>query len=107
MFNVSRSHNYHLIRQGAGVAVANGMSYGGAIKALTSNVAKTFNLNNRGSIKVGNMADIVVWEADPLEPSSMPEKVFINGVDTDLTTRSTRLRDRYIKDLEKPNTYRN
>jgi hypothetical protein len=53
------------------------------------------------------MADIVVWEADPLEPSSMPEKVFINGVDTDLTTRSTRLRDRYIKDLEKPNTYRN
>jgi imidazolonepropionase-like amidohydrolase len=107
MLNVSRSHNYHLIRQGAGIAVANGMSYGGAIKALTSNVAKTFNLNDRGSIKVGNMADIVVWEADPLEPSSMPEKVFINGVDTDLTTRSTRLRDRYIKDLEKPNTYRN
>ena len=35
------------------------------------------------------------------------EKVFINGVDTDLTTRSTRLRDRYIGDLEKPNTYRN
>jgi imidazolonepropionase-like amidohydrolase len=107
MFNVSRSHNYHLIRQGAGVAVANGMSYGGAIKALTSNVAKTFNLQNRGSIKVGNNADIVVWDADPLEPSSMPEKVFINGIDADLTTRSTRLRDRYIKDLEKPNTYRN
>ena len=107
MFNVSRSHNYHLIRQGAGVAVANGMSYGGAIKALTSNVAKTFNLKNRGSIKVGNIADIAVWEDDPLEPSSMPEKVFINGIDMDLTTRSTRLRDRYIRDLEKPNTYRN
>jgi len=107
MFNVSRSHNYHLIRQGAGVAVANGMSYGGAIKALTSNVAKTFNLQNRGSIKVGNNADIVVWDADPLEPSSMPEKVFINGIDADLTTRSTRLRDRYIQDLDKPNTYRN
>ena len=107
MFNVSRSHNYHLIRQGAGVAVANGMSYGGAIKALTSNVAKTFNLQNRGSIEVGNKADIVVWDADPLEPSSMPEKVFINGVDADLTTRSTQLRDRYTKDLQKPNTYRN
>ena len=107
MFNVSRSHNYHLIRQGAGVAVANGMSYGGAIKALTSNVAETFNLKNRGSIKVGNIADIIVWEDDPLEPSSMPEKVIINGIDTDLTTRSTRLRDRYIRDLEKPNTYRN
>jgi hypothetical protein len=37
----------------------------------------------------------------------MPEKVFIDGIETDLTTRSTRLRDRYTKDLEKPNTYRN
>ena len=106
MFNASRDHNYHLIRQGAGIAVANGMSYGGAIKALTSNVAKSFNIANRGEIKPGNIADIVIWEADPLEPSSMPEKVFINGVDMDLTTRSTRLRDRYIKNLDKPNTYR-
>ena len=107
MFNVSRDHNYHLIRQGAGVAVANGLSYGSAIKALTSNVAKVFNIDKRGSIKVGNHADIVIWEADPLEPSSMPEKVFIDGIETDLTTRSTRLRDRYTNDLEKPNTYRN
>ena len=106
MFNASRDHNYHLIRQGAGIAVANGMSYGGAIRALTSNVAKSFNIANRGEIKPGNIADIVIWEADPLEPSSMPEKVFINGVDMDLTTRSTRLRDRYIKNLDKPNTYR-
>ena len=106
MFNASRDHNYHLIRQGAGIAVANGMSYGGAIRALTSNVAKSFNIANRGEIKPGNIADLVIWEADPLEPSSMPEKVFINGVDMDLTTRSTRLRDRYIKNLDKPNTYR-
>ena len=107
MFNVSRDHNYHLIRQGAGVAVANGLSYGSAIKALTSNAAKVFNIDKRGLIKVGNHADIVIWEADPLEPSSMPEKVFIDGIETDLTTRSIRLRDRYTKDLEKPNTYRN
>ena len=106
MFNASRDHNYHLIRQGAGIAVANGMSYGGAIRALTSNVADSFNIARRGLIKPGNIADLVIWEADPLEPSSMPEKVFINGVDMDLTTRSTRLRDRYIKNLDKPNTYR-
>ena len=97
MFNVSRSHNYHLIRQGAGIAVANGLSYSSAIKSLTSNVATVFDIKNRGSIKVGNHADIVIWEADPLEPSSMPEKVFINGIETDLTTRSTKLRDRYTK----------
>ena len=107
MFNVSRSHNYHLIRQGAGIAVANGLSYSSAIKSLTSNVATVFDIKNRVSIKVGNHADIVIWEADPLEPSSMPEKVFINGIETDLTTRSTKLRDRYTKNLDKPNTYRN
>jgi imidazolonepropionase-like amidohydrolase len=105
MFNYG-SHNSHHMRQGAGIAVANGMSYGGAIKALTSNVASSFNLEERGSISPGKAADLVIWEADPLEPSSMPEKVFINGVDIDLTTRSTRLRDRYTKNLDKPNTYR-
>ena len=107
MFNASRDHNYHLIRQGAGIAVANGMSYGGAIKALSSNVATAFNIEDRGTIKQGKIADLIVWEADPLEPSSMPEKVFINGIDMDLTTRSSRLTDRYTKNLDKPNTYRN
>ena len=107
MFNTSRAHNYHLIRQGAGIAVANGMTYGGAIRSITSNVAESFNIKGRGAIKQGNIADLVIWEADPLEPSSMPERVYINGVDVDLTTRSSRLRDRYTKNLEKPNTYRN
>ena len=107
MFNASRDHNYHLIRQGAGIAVANGMTYGGAIRALTSNVATAFNIQDRGTIKPGKVADLIVWEADPLEPSSMPEKVYINGIDMDLTTRSSRLTDRYTKNLDKPNTYRN
>ena len=106
MFNAPRDHNYHLIRQGAGVAVANGMSYSGAIKALSSNVSKTFKLRSKGLIEEGASADIMIWDADPLEPSSMPIKVFINGVDTDLTTRSSRLRDRYTKNLDKPNIYR-
>jgi imidazolonepropionase-like amidohydrolase len=106
MFNAPRDHNYHLIRQGAGVAVANGMSYSGAIKALSSNVSKTFKLGSKGLIEEGAPADLMIWDADPLEPSSMPIKVFINGIDTDLTTRSSRLRDRYTKNLDKPNTYR-
>ena len=106
MFNAPRDHNYHLIRQGAGVAVANGMSYSGAIKALSSNVSKTFKLGSKGLIEEGASADLMIWDADPLEPSSMPIKVFINGIDTDLTTRSSRLRDRYTKNLDKPNTYR-
>ena len=107
MFNTPRSHNFHLVRQGAGVAVANGMSYEGAIKAITSTPAKVFNIDQRGEIKAGYFADIVVWDADPLEPSSMPEYLFINGKSIDLTSRSSRLRDRYTSQSDKPNTYRN
>ena len=107
MFNTPRSHNFHLVRQGAGVAVANGMSYEAAIKAITSTPANVFNIDQRGEIKTGYFADIVIWDADPLEPSSMPEYVFINGKAIDLTTRSSRLRDRYTTQPEKPNTYRN
>jgi imidazolonepropionase-like amidohydrolase len=106
MFNAPRDHNYHLIRQGAGVAVANGMSYGGAIKALTSNFSKAFGISSKGVLKKGASADLIIWSSDPLEPSSMPEKVFINGVDSSLMTRSLRLQERYIKNLDKPNTYR-
>ena len=106
MFSESRTHNYHLIRQGAGNAVANGMSYTGAIMALTSNVAKSFNIPDRGSLEKGMKADIVIWEADPLEPSTFPAKVFINGNDMDLTTRSSRLTKRYIDKRDLPNTYK-
>ena len=106
MFNTPRSHNFHLVRQGAGVAVANGMSYEAAISAITYTPAKVFNIEKRGEIKSGYFADIVIWDADPLEPSSMPEYVFINGKSIDLTSRSSRLRDRYTSQPEKPNTYR-
>ncbi len=106
MFNAPRDHNYHLIRQGAGVAVANGMSYGGAIKALTSNFSEAFGISSKGVLKKGASADLIIWSSDPLEPSSIPEKVFINGVDSSLMTRSLRLQERYIKNLDKPNTYR-
>ena len=38
--------------------------------------------------------------------TSMPEKVFINGEDIDLTTRMSRLTERYTKNKDKPNGYR-
>ena len=106
MFSESRTHNYHLIRQGAGNAVANGMSYTGAIMALTSSVAESFNIPERGRLQQGMKADLVIWEGDPLEPSTFPSKVYINGIDMDLSTRSSRLTERYIDKRDLPNTYK-
>ena len=99
IFDSDRSHNYHLIRQGAGNAVAYGMDYNDAISGLSKNVADVFGLKGRGSIQKGFAADILVWEFDPLEPSSIPIHVYINGKEADLTTRSSRLKDRYINKL--------
>ena len=106
MFSTQRSHNYHLMRQGSGNAVAHGMSYETAIKGMTDTVAKTFQLNDRGSIESGKFADIIVWDGDPLEPSSFPKIVMIEGKLHDLTSRSSKLTERYTNDEEKPSSYK-
>jgi len=106
MFSTQRSHNYHLMRQGSGNAVAHGMSYETAIKGMTDTVAKTFQLNNRGSIESGKFADIIVWDGDPLEPSSFPRIVMIEGKLHDLTSRSSKLTERYTNSEEKPSSYK-
>ena len=62
-------------------------------------------VNSAGNLS-GKIADLVIWDEDPLEPSAMPEYVFINGENMDLTSRATRLTDRYTKDLDEPVIYR-
>lgn len=101
MFDSSRSHNYYLMRQGAGNAVAYGMNYEDAISGMSKIVADVFGIENRGSLVKGNFADVVIWESDPLEPASVPLYVLIEGSEMDLVTRSSRLKDRYIEKLIK------
>ena len=106
MFSTQRSHNYHLMRQGSGNAVAHGMSYESAIEGMTARVAEVFNLENRGILKTGNLADIVVWDGDPLEPASFPKIVMIEGKIQSLSSRSTKLTERYINKEDKPSSYK-
>ncbi len=106
MFSTQRSHNYHLMRQGSGNAVAYGMSYETAIKGMTNTVARTFQLIDRGSIESGKFADIIVWDGDPLEPSSFPKIVMIEGKLHDLASRSSKLTERYTNTEDKPSSYK-
>jgi imidazolonepropionase-like amidohydrolase len=101
-FNVSGntihlSHNAgEAAREGAGLAVANGLPYAEALKALTVNPARMFGIADRyGSMARGLEADLVVWNGDPFEPASAPDFVFVRGVQASLVTRQTLLRDRY------------
>ena len=106
MFSTQRSHNYHLMRQGSGNAVAHGMTYETAIKGMTKTVAETFQLDNRGSIEAGKLADVIVWDGDPLEPASFPKIVMIEGKLQDLTSRSSKLTERYTNKEDKPSSYK-
>jgi imidazolonepropionase-like amidohydrolase len=92
----SSSHQARLSTQVAGNAVANGLSHDDAMKALTINPAQIFGLQGLGVIGPGARADIVVWDGDPLEVTSNPEVVIIDGEVQSLETRQTRLRDRYL-----------
>ena len=106
MFSTQRSHNYHLMRQGAGNAVAHGMTYQSGISGMTSIVADVFNIQDRGSIKEGHFADIVIWSEDPLEPSAYPTTVIINGSEMTLETRASRLTERYTDKRDIPSSYK-
>ena len=84
------------IRQGAGVAVANGMDEAAALRAITAGPATIWGRGDTaGTIAPGRLADLVIWDGDPIEPSTAPRLVLAQGVETSLVTRQTRLRDRY------------
>ncbi len=93
------AHNARLLTQLAGNAVAAGLPYEAALAALTLNPAAMFGLQDRlGSLEAGKIADVVVWDGDPLELSTRPYLVVIEGKAMSRENRQTRLRDRY-KDL--------
>ncbi len=84
------------VRQAAGTAWANGLDHEQALAAITSGPARIWGMDDRyGSLQPGREADIVIWDGDPLEPTSAPVTVLIRGVETSLQTRQKDLRDRY------------
>ena len=103
------AHNLRLLTQHAGNAVAAGLPYEAAMAALTINSAEMYDLQSQlGSLEPGKIADVVIWDGDPLELTTEPEAVFINGVQQDLNNRQIMLRERY-RDLSRgdlPHAYR-
>ena len=94
------THTAYLVTQSAGNGVANGLPYQSALRALFSNPAMVFGLQNSGQIAVGQTADLVLWSGDPLELLREAEFVMINGQESPMASRSTRLRDRYFEALQ-------
>jgi imidazolonepropionase-like amidohydrolase len=95
-----QAHNIRKVRQAAGVAVAHGLPPEVALAAMTVNPAEIFGVGNRnGSIARGRAADVVLWSGDPLEVTTLAERVFIQGQSQSMQSRQTLLRDRYLEKL--------
>ncbi|MCH2474148.1 MAG: amidohydrolase family protein, partial [Gammaproteobacteria bacterium] len=86
------THNAYLSRQGAGIAVSYGLPWEEALKGLTKNIAEVFKINKRGSIQPGYIADIVIWNGDPLEVTSFVEEVYLSGKSIPTRNRAMRLK---------------
>ena len=64
----------------AALAVKEGLSWIEAIKAITINPAEICGIDNLvGSIEINKHADLVLFKTDPLEITSKPVMVIING----------------------------
>ena len=84
------------ISHSAGLAVANGMTHAGALRAVTLAPATVWGLENEmGSLENGKVADLVVWSGDPFELSTSVEHVFISGQELPDDSRQERLFERY------------
>jgi imidazolonepropionase-like amidohydrolase len=88
-------NNLRQARVNAGLAVAYGLPREAAIASVTSTPARIWGQTSAGTLEVGKDADVVLWNGDPLETTSWPLAVFIEGVEQPNTSRAFELRDRY------------
>ena len=88
---------------------ASGLTWAEAFAAITSIPAQVSGMGaGAGTLSAGAHGDVVVWDGDPLELSSAPERVFIDGVEQPMRDHQTQLRNRY-RDLDEstlPHAYR-
>lgn len=82
------------LREGAGIAVANGLPYVEALRAVTINPLAIWGRGG-GTLAPGADADLVVWDGDPLEPSTNAMNVIVEGRQVSNRSRQDLLAERY------------
>ncbi|MBM3515346.1 MAG: amidohydrolase family protein, partial [Alphaproteobacteria bacterium] len=64
----------------AGNRIGLNVPAGEAIKWVTLNPAKALDIDKQtGSLEVGKMADVVIWDANPLSVYARAERIFVDG----------------------------
>ena len=84
--------------QNAANAVAHGLPYDEALKAVTIYPAQIFSLGDQiGTIEQGKLANLMVTNGDPLELTTDVKYLFIRGQLTSMDNRHLRLYEKYSK----------
>ncbi|HEY6088960.1 MAG TPA: amidohydrolase family protein [Gemmatimonadaceae bacterium] len=97
--------NVRNLKQEAGNAVAYGMTWDDALRAVTLAPAEVFGVADRvGSLRPGREGNVVIWSGDPFEFTTRAERVFVRGREYNEKTRQDMLVERY---RTLPNTYNN
>ena len=90
------SFNVRNVKQHAGNAVAYGLPWDEALRAVTLAAAEAFGVADTvGSLAVGKAANVVVWSGDPFEFSTRVEHVYVRGVERVERSRQDLLMERY------------
>ena len=87
-------HQVRTLAQEAGNAVAWGLPHTEALRAITSSVAEAFGVEG-GRIAPGAVADLVLWNGDPLESSSRPLGMWLAGKQVPLISRQQALFEKH------------
>ena len=88
--------NVRNLKYDAGVAVAFGMTWADALRAVTLTPAEVLGVANRvGSLQPGRDANVVVWSGDPFEFATRVEHVLIRGREVAQPSRQDELMERY------------
>jgi imidazolonepropionase-like amidohydrolase len=83
--------------QQAANAVAYGLPYDEALKAVTVYPAEIFGIADQvGTLETGKLANIIVTNGDPLEITTDVKFLFIKGQQTSLDNRHQRLYEKYL-----------
>ncbi|MEQ9409633.1 MAG: amidohydrolase family protein [Fuerstiella sp.] len=89
----------------AATAAAHGLSYNDALRSVTLFPAQILGIADRvGSLEPGKDATLIVTTGDPLETATQVTRAYVQGRPVQLSSRHTRLYDKYTEKYRQQNS---